>query len=162
MTTHRTRSRARSTVPTLAFVFALVIGAAQVVGADNGADDDAPRWFTTEQAERGEETYASACAHCHGNDLDGNPPLVGEFFLDRFDHVWALFDLTRETMPEDDPGSLSDETYGDIVAYVLERNGFEAGDDELDIEDRDALEAMELDPALVEDDEEDDQEADDA
>lgn len=153
MTTHRTRRRIRTTVPTLALVFALVIGAAHVVGADDGDVADVPRWFTTEQAERGEETYASACAHCHGNDLDGNPPLVGEFFLDRFDDVWALYDQTRETMPEDDPGSLSDETYGEVIAYVLERNGFEAGDDELDVEDRDALEAMELDAAVVADDE---------
>jgi S-disulfanyl-L-cysteine oxidoreductase SoxD len=149
MTTNRTSSLLRWAAPLVTFALALALAIGGFNAAD--ADEHTPRWFTAEQAERGAETYASACAQCHGDELQGNPPLVGETFLDRFDHVWAFYDVTRETMPQDDPGSLADETYGELVAFVLERNGFAEGDAPLDVEDRDALEAMELDPALVND-----------
>ena len=32
-----------------------------------------------------------------------------------------------KTMPPPNPGSLPDDTYADIVAYVLDINGFESG-----------------------------------
>jgi len=34
-------------------------------------------------------------------------------------------------MPEDSPGSLQDQEYVDIIAYILELNGHDAGDGEL-------------------------------
>ena len=57
------------------------------------------------------------------------PPLAGEAFT----AMWAgrsvreLFDSAR-TMPPANPGSLSDETYANLVAYVLEMNGHAAGE----------------------------------
>ncbi len=158
MTTTTRGGPSRAFATTIALCFALMIGGVYVAVADDEAsNDEVPRWFTEEQVESGNEAYSNACAHCHGDDLQGNPPLVGDAFLERFDDVWALYDLTRETMPEDDPGALSDEAYGEIIAYVLERNGFPYGDDELDVDDRDALEAMTLDPDRVPDDEGDEE-----
>jgi cytochrome c553 len=117
-------------------------------------------WYTEEQAGRGEEAYDQHCAHCHGDDLEGmagNPPLVGETFLARWDTVWDLFDYTRETMPLDAPGTLDDETYADITAYMLQENDFPAGEAELPAE-QDELEEMALDPDAVEDEDDENEE----
>ena len=57
------------------------------------------------------------------------PPLAGE----AFSSMWAgrsvrdLYDSAR-TMPPANPGSLSDETYASLVAYVLQMNGYAAGE----------------------------------
>jgi len=100
--------------------------------------------FSEEQAERGAEAYAQHCAQCHGDDLQGDPPLVGASFLGQHGTVGALYDYTREAMPQDDPGSLDDDTYADIIAHLLARNDFEPGDDELDPDDRAAMDDLAL------------------
>jgi mono/diheme cytochrome c family protein len=134
--------------------------------AENDADDDPngndeadDGWFTEEQAEAGQEPYQQHCAQCHGDDLQGDPPLVGDDFLANYDTVWDLFQYTRDNMPQDDPGSLDDETYADIIAHILHQNDFPAGDEELP-PDEDALADMELDPDAA--DAEPTDEADDA
>jgi hypothetical protein len=40
---------------------------------------------------------------------------------------YALFDSAK-TMPPATPGALSDETHASIVAYVLQMNGYAAGE----------------------------------
>lgn len=93
--------------------------------------------YTKEQAERGRVQYVESCALCHGAQLEGatSTPLVGEQFL----MSWGRPDLTlddfyyivRRTMPKAAPGSLTREGYTDIVAYILQRNGFPPGTKEL-------------------------------
>jgi alcohol dehydrogenase (cytochrome c) len=92
-----------------------------------------PALFTAAQAERGKTVYRAECAECHGRDLnDGDiAPLAGPAFLDN----WArpersladLYYITRSTMPRAAGGSLTDRQYIDVLAYILERNGFPAG-----------------------------------
>jgi mono/diheme cytochrome c family protein len=89
--------------------------------------------YTTSQAEAGAQAYASsACAACHMPDLSGaeGPPLVGPSFTGNWGNgpVSALFQFTKENMPATAPGSLSDQTYVEIVAYLLSRNGLPAGE----------------------------------
>jgi PQQ-dependent dehydrogenase (s-GDH family) len=88
--------------------------------------------YTARQAAAGKTAFDADCAVCHGNTLRNGtmgPPLAGE----AFDAVWAgrsvraLYDSAR-TMPPANPGSLSDETYGSLVAYVLQMNGYAAGE----------------------------------
>ena len=43
----------------------------------------------------------------------------------------SLFERVRMTMPEDGPGRLSDREYSDVVAYMLDRNDYPAGETEL-------------------------------
>ena len=43
----------------------------------------------------------------------------------------ALFKRIKLTMPEDGPGRLSDQEYTDVVAYMLDRNDYPAGENEL-------------------------------
>jgi mono/diheme cytochrome c family protein len=93
--------------------------------------------FTTEQAERGEAAYARNCADCHGTTLDngefGGAPLNGSYFRRHWGggSVAALYSKTRTTMPPDRPGQLTDQTYLDLTAFLLSRNGYAAGDKEL-------------------------------
>ena len=42
--------------------------------------------------------------------------------------------LVRETMPQDNPGGLSDEDYADVLAYMLEANDFPPCDCELTVD----------------------------
>ena len=88
--------------------------------------------YTAAQAVAGKTAFDAECAVCHGNTLRNGtmgPPLAGEAFR----AVWAgqsvrsLFDSAR-MMPPASPGSLSDETYAHIVAYVLQVNGYAAGE----------------------------------
>jgi len=89
--------------------------------------------YSNEQATRGEAAYRAACASCHLETLKGNdtaPALTGDAFLREWNSrtVRELYGRILTTMPADDPGSVAEQTVLDIVAYVLQSNGFPAGD----------------------------------
>jgi hypothetical protein len=91
--------------------------------------------FTAEQAARGRDQFAAHCAECHMPDLSGGegPALVGDRFWTTWQEstVQALFDRISKNMPFDDDGklagSLPRQTYVDVVAHILNSNGFPAG-----------------------------------
>jgi len=98
--------------------------------------------FTQPQANRGQAVYPGACGMCHGRRLNGapddpdmrsTPPLARATFLREWEgtSLATLFEYTRATMPENNPGSLTDEEYVDVIAYMLSVGGLPAGDDEL-------------------------------
>ena len=92
--------------------------------------------YSEAQAKRGETAYGQACAPCHGPDLggvDSAPSLSGPEFLAGWNDQTLddLFERIRATMPADAPGSLSRLQYVDIVAFILAKNGFPAGQTEL-------------------------------
>jgi PQQ-dependent dehydrogenase (s-GDH family) len=87
--------------------------------------------FTAQQAAAGKTSYNANCATCHGSTMTNGtfaPPLAGEYFKNAWfgQPVRALYDKAK-TMPPANPASLSDNTYAEIVAYVLQVNGFKAG-----------------------------------
>jgi S-disulfanyl-L-cysteine oxidoreductase SoxD len=89
--------------------------------------------YTAEQAARGEAAYGAHCIECHeGLEADG-PELAGKAFVDRWreDRLESLFTFIRTTMPGNTPGSLTDDEYADILAYLLRVNGLPAGAREL-------------------------------
>jgi len=89
--------------------------------------------YSGAQAARGEMAFDMNCAKCHeGADVDG-PPLKGEPFIDRWreDSLVSLFTFIRTKMPQDSPGKLSESTYLDLLAYLLQTNGNPAGPVEL-------------------------------
>lgn len=131
-----------------AAIAALSVVAFQPVSADEaGVEIDSTRsiWdgvFTEAQARRGEAIYAGPCGSCHGWRLDGaaddpdmpsTPPIAGAKFLRDWDgrSLAALLEYTRATMPENNPGFLSDREYADILAYMLYISGVSSGDEEL-------------------------------
>jgi len=83
--------------------------------------------FTEAQAQAGQAGYVQSCARCH--DSGEAPPLTGPGFL----NVWGsrstrdLFARVKDTMPVDNPGSLSAEAVVPIIAYLLKNNGAAAG-----------------------------------
>jgi mono/diheme cytochrome c family protein len=91
--------------------------------------------FTAAQAERGGDAYAANCSSCHAKDLAGQagPPLKGDLFMDnwREDSVKTLFGYISTRMPQRAAGKLSQQTYLDIVAYILSTNMLPTGPAEL-------------------------------
>lgn len=115
---------------------ALAIAAGAVTGQGSRSVWDGA--YTAEQAESGRQAYRSNCADCHGPALEGGeePGLKGDEFWRgwREDSVFSLFDFVRYNMPNDDPGTLSDRTVLDIVAYILSGNDLPAGDARLTVD----------------------------
>jgi mono/diheme cytochrome c family protein len=104
-----------------------------------------PPQFTAEQAAAGKSAFNANCAVCHGNTLTNGtfaPPLAGEYFRNKWAGltVGAFYDHSRK-MPPAAPASLSDDAYANIVAYILEINGFKSSDTQLPT-DAAALEKM--------------------
>ena len=85
----------------------------------------APGPFTAAQATAGRAAYEMSCAGCHGADLRGVPPLAGPDFASGWStrSTRDLFNTIRASMPSDRPGSLSEETYLNVVAFILQSNG---------------------------------------
>jgi len=78
-----------------------------------------PATYASDQAVRGQQVYQSTCARCHPpGQLDGETFEVG--WNER--RVFDLYSLITNTMPQDKPGSLSDDQYIDVIAYLLQRN----------------------------------------
>ena len=108
-----------------------------------------PATITDAQAARGRQAYAQACIDCHGPELNdgefGGAPLVGSYFDENWGGltVDALFGYLSSAMPPDRPGRLSPQTYADITAFILARNGVASGSQELPA-DLDALATMEI------------------
>ena len=89
--------------------------------------------FNADQAKRGRSIYDTKCASCHDGGTMG-PELWGDAFLERWENksVGALFAQIQTTMPEDTPGSLKDSEVLDLIAYVLQTNGFPPGEKTLE------------------------------
>lgn len=85
--------------------------------------------YSKEQAARGQDAYQDHCRSCHeGTDQDG-PDLKGADFVDRWrgDRLHILFTQIKTNMPGNKPGSLSESTSLDILAFLLSENGLPAG-----------------------------------
>ena len=95
--------------------------------------------YTEAQAARGRAAYQQHCAECHGGSLEGAEAVALKG--DRFNLSWKestvdrLFKQISANMPASEDGSLAGTlargVYVDIVALVLQTNGFPAGSAEL-------------------------------
>ena len=94
---------------------------------------DAEAFFTAEQAQSGAGQYRVHCAACHGANLAGGaaPALTGGNLVQSWANANALYQYYSEAMPPSNPGGLPEETYIDILAYILDEAGFPDGDQEL-------------------------------
>lgn len=92
--------------------------------------------FTEEQATAGRATYRELCQICHGSSLANGQfgtPLRGSFFRNKWQgkSVGELLQFMYEKMPPDKVMSLQPEQYAELLAYILSRNNFEAGESPL-------------------------------
>ena len=98
--------------------------------------------YTDAQASRGIQSYMGNCSPCHGTDLEGVAHLKGDDFMERWREFDArsLYDFISTSMPRkrngspNSPGSLSPDTYLDIIAYIFRANSFPSGTQELTAE----------------------------
>lgn len=103
-------------------VFGAAMGAAQPAKSSNDGV------YSAAQAARGEQVFKAKCGSCHA---------PSRFIGDDLFKPWAdkplaeLFNMVRDSMPEDNPGTLPIQEYGDVIAYFLQLNKFPAGADEL-------------------------------
>jgi mono/diheme cytochrome c family protein len=108
--------------------------------------------YTVAQAARGQASYKTACASCHGETLEGSgaqtPPLAGQDFTMNWNGqpLGELFERIQTSMPADHPGTLSRAVNADIVAYILKANKLPAGKKELPV-DADALKQIQFEAA---------------
>jgi mono/diheme cytochrome c family protein len=92
--------------------------------------------YSAEQAESGSHAFAENCSSCHGEELQGTADakaLKGDKFWTDWRETTVDYMLERisKSMPFSEDGSLagtlSEQTYADIVAHILQVNGFPAG-----------------------------------
>ena len=99
------------------------------------ASADVPALYTAAQADEGGYIFTHRCAECHGSQLEGlsAPPLKGPDFRrpGRVRDAQNLLTFISLYMPRGKPASLTPQEYSDIVAFILQQNGFPAGKSEL-------------------------------
>ena len=84
--------------------------------------------YTAAQANRGEQVYFSICVSCHPKGTYTAP-----VFREKWNgHLLSeLFNFVSTSMPKEQPGTLEDQEYADVIAYLLKINGAPAGKTEL-------------------------------
>jgi alcohol dehydrogenase (cytochrome c) len=88
--------------------------------------------YTAAQATAGHAVYTASCAGCHRANLAGGgdaPGLGGDGFMSSWGNrsTKDLYQFIAKSMPVGAPGSLSEEQYTNVTAYLLWANGAKAG-----------------------------------
>ena len=116
----------------VAIAGAVLFGAA--LSANQKAATARDKVYSKEQAARGEKTYAKVCASCHDPakvpaGKKGGPELVGKTFLGEWENrtLGELLSTTFLTMPNDGSVVLTEDETADVIAYVLQANGYPDG-----------------------------------
>jgi mono/diheme cytochrome c family protein len=90
-----------------------------------------PALYTKAQAVAGFAKYLGHCAMCHGAKLQGlsGPSLKGPNFASAKSNfaVGDIFMIVANNMPASAPGSLPQQDYVEVMAYLLQQNGYPAG-----------------------------------
>jgi len=91
-------------------------------------DASSGSFYTSRQASRGDGLFRDNCVSCHSSS-----EFAGASFQRRWRNraVGDIYEFVLYSMPDDNPGGLPEQTYADIVAYMLSMNDFPAGDAEL-------------------------------
>lgn len=78
-----------------------------------------------DQLAAGRDVYTESCAKCHGAQGEGGtgPVLVGgSRRIASYGDSTRLYNYVSTTMPFDDIGSLSEDQYWNVVAFLLNQN----------------------------------------
>ncbi len=81
-----------------------------------------------EQVAAGEKLFAEKCASCHGEKGEGKdkaPALIGPKGLDEYHNAKEAFGYIKDNMPPEKAGSLSNDEYWHVTAFLIKRNGLE-------------------------------------
>ncbi len=95
-----------------------------------------PAIYTSAQAKSGYVKFIGNCAMCHGVNLQGKagPALKGPNWANEKANytVGEVFTVVSQQMPATDPGSLAQADYVDLMAFLLQQNGYPAGNKALE------------------------------
>jgi len=110
----------------------IFISAGLLIGTAASAD---PRTvndgvYTEAQAEVGEKLYADQCLLCH--DKKYFRPVLKRW---EGQSLSILFTVMSTSMPESNPGFMTEKEYVDILAYILLLSRYAPGETELDYKD---------------------------
>ncbi|HEY0198397.1 MAG TPA: c-type cytochrome [Rhodanobacter sp.] len=108
---------------------------ARSCGAGASKSAATPALYTAAQADSGKQKFMDNCAQCHGPTLEGRagPALKGANFAPakaNF-HVGDIFTIVSQNMPATEPGTLPHQDYVEIMAFLLQQNGYPAGSEAL-------------------------------
>lgn len=87
--------------------------------------------YTAEQANKGKEVFASSCLGCHTTASHMGPAFEIKWFGRP---LFDLYDYLSQLMPKTAPGSLTEDEYVWVTAYILRLNRMPAGKTELSAE----------------------------
>ena len=104
----------------------VLLGCTAVLAASALAADltTADGVYTRAQAEAGREVFALACQNCHAPTQHAGAEFRTKWFGRS---LGELFGYLRREMPKTDPGTLSDEEYSQLVAYLMRINRMPPG-----------------------------------
>jgi mono/diheme cytochrome c family protein len=107
-------------------------------GMGEGKPTEAPKMTAADQLAKGEKVYADSCASCHGEKGEGrgkkNPAVIGAKALKKAKTAADVYSYAKAKMPKDDPGSLQDDDYLAVTAYLVSKNGKTIGEQPLTAE----------------------------
>jgi mono/diheme cytochrome c family protein len=120
-----------------ALAMLLLVGALMAAAQNASGPPIGSGVFTAAQAKRGDDAYQASCSSCHGSDLHATDAEAVDLTGPGFRAKWSgktlggVFEKIRDTMPLGNANSLGDKTYVDILAFILQVNGFPPGNQEL-------------------------------
>jgi S-disulfanyl-L-cysteine oxidoreductase SoxD len=117
MTSNRVMAAGLAVLAGAACVFAFSVVSAQT---SRSVKDGV---YTAAQAARGRALYEEQCASCHADRM------WGQDWPEKT--VFDVYDVVKNFMPEDNPGSLTAAQTRDVIAYILQNNKLPAGRTEL-------------------------------
>ena len=104
-----------------------------------GAHAQASGYYTIDHATAGANIYQAKCASCHGAQMEGyiGPSLRGHAFqviTSRESDAGRLLLIISRNEPQNNPGGLSEDEDANVLAYILQVNGYPAGREKLSAE----------------------------
>ncbi len=84
--------------------------------------------YTAEQAVKGKEVFHGACLGCHTTASHTGAAFALRWFGKP---LGELYDYVSQLMPKSGPGTLTEDEYVWVIAYILKLNGMPAGSTEL-------------------------------
>src|SRR5579875_2367021 len=115
--------------PTGRLALGAAFAAAGVLLAVGLSDAERTGHYSAKQAAAGATVYSANCSQCHGVRLEGQsgPALTGTTFANyvgKSGTAATLYDFISKQMPADKPGSLTQQQYLDVTAFILSKNGY--------------------------------------
>jgi hypothetical protein len=87
--------------------------------------------YTVAQATKGKNVFNGACLGCHTTATHMGPAFELKWFGRP---LWELYGYLSNLMPKSAPGTLTEDEYVWVTAYILKLNGMPAGKVELSAE----------------------------